>query len=291
MKRTWNCATLCAACAVGAAIPAQQGPSPKPAPLPTSRAQDLQEPAHNRLTPDEEAAGWRLLFDGATLSGWRGYRMDGVPRGWSATEGALAFAPPERDDAQRQTLAADLITVDTFDDFELSLEWKVGPSGNSGVFYRLTEAERAPYWTGPEMQVLDNAGHADGRTPKTSAGANYGLHAPAEDVARPAGEWNRARIVVRGSRVEHWLNGSRIVSYELGSESWRGLVAASKFGEWPGYGMARSGHVGLQDHGDPVWFRNVKIRESASRAPPTAPRPLAATPRSLAKKGAATLPS
>lgn len=204
------------------------------------------------LTPREEEAGWRLLLDG-TLDAWRGYRRDDAPAGWSAEGGTLSFTPGVD--------GGTLITRDRFADFELALEWKVAEGGNSGVFYRVTEAERAPYWTGPELQVLDNKGHPDGRTPETSAGANYGLHAPGEDVTRPAGEWNEVRIVVRGAHVEHWMNGVRIVEYELWTDKWRAAVAATKFADWPGYGMAAAGHVGLQDHGDPVWYRNIRVRE------------------------------
>lgn len=292
MTRTWSRTAFCTTCAFcvvcatwayGAATPAK--PAPVPSPRPHLQVQPhAQEPVHNRLTPEEAAAGWRLLFDGGTLAGWRGYRMENVPPGWSVADGTLAFTPVPRDAAQQRAPAADLITMDTFADFDLSLEWRVGSGGNSGVFFRVAETQQAPYWSGPEMQILDDAGHPDGRNPKTSAGANYGLHAPAEDVARPAGEWNQARIVVRGPRVEHWLNGVRIVSYELWSDDWRRLVGASKFGKWPDYGMAPSGHVGLQDHGDPVWFRNVKIRESARRPPGEAHR-------SLVKEGVVTLPS
>ena len=206
----------------------------------------------SRLTAEEEAAGWQLLFDG-TLDAWRGYRRDDAPGGWSAAGGGLAFTPGVD--------GGTLITRERFGDFELALEWKVAAGGNSGVFYRATEAERAPYWTGPEMQILDNAGHPDGGIPETSAGANYGLHAPVRDVTRPVGEWNRARIVVRGARVEHWMNGVRIVEYELWTDEWRVAVAATKFADWPGYGMAEAGHIGLQDHGDPVWYRNIRIRE------------------------------
>lgn len=206
----------------------------------------------NQLTAEEKAAGWRLLLDG-TPDAWRGYRRDDVPGGWSVVGGTLALTPGAD--------GGTLITREQFADFELALEWKVAEGGNSGVFYRATEAERAPYWTGPELQVLDNAGHPDGRTPETTAGANYGLHAPVRDVTRPAGEWNHVRIVVRGASVEHWMNGVRIVVYELWTDEWRAAVAATKFAEWPGYGMAAAGHVGLQDHGDPVWFRNIRIRE------------------------------
>lgn len=215
-----------------------------------------QEPAPNRLTPAEEAEGWRLLFDGESLDGWRGYRQQSVPAGWSAEGGVLAFAPRVGSGG-----GGDLITAERFGDFELSLEWKIGPGGNSGIFYRVTEEERAPYWSGPEMQILDDDGHADGKSPKTSAGSNYALHEPLNHVVRPVGEWNRVRIVVSGAHVEHWLNGARAVAYELWSAEWEAAVAKTKFAEWPRYGRARRGHVGLQDHGDPVWFRNIKIRE------------------------------
>lgn len=155
----------------------------------------------------------------------------------------------------------DIITDRQFSDFELSLEWRVEEGGNSGVFYRAAEGEEWIYHSAPEMQVLDDAGHVDGGDPLTSAGANYGLHPAARGVVRPAGEWNQARVVVEGNHVEHWLNEVRVVEYELGSEDWEARVADSKFVEWPAYGRAPRGHIGLQDHGDPVWYRNVKIRE------------------------------
>ncbi len=218
-------------------------------------ANAMQEAPVNRLTAEEEAAGWRLLFDG-TLDGWRGYRRADAPAGWSVEDGILAFTPGAGD--------GDLMTREQFGDFELELEWKIAEGGNSGIFYRATEAERAPYWTGPEFQILHNAGHPDGRTPATSAGSNYALHAPVEDVTRPVGEWNRVRIVLDGARVEHWMNGVRIVEYELWTDEWRELVASTKFVDWPAYGMARAGHIGLQDHGDPVWFRNIRIRVAAA---------------------------
>ena len=209
------------------------------------------EPA-NGLAAEEVAAGWRLLSDG-TLDAWRGYRRQDVPGGWSAVDGAIVFTPGEE--------GGSIITRDRFTDFELAFEWKVEERGNSGVFYKVTEAERAPYWTGAEYQILDNAGHPDGQQPETSAGANYALHAPAEDATRPVGDWNQGRILVHGPRVEHWMNGVRIVEYELWTDEWRALVAGTKFAEWPGYGMAEEGHIGLQDHGDPVWYRNVRVRQ------------------------------
>lgn len=211
----------------------------------------MQEASVNRLTAEEEAAGWTLLFDG-TLDRWRGYRQADPPAGWSVEDGILTFTPGAG--------GGDLMTREQFGDFELELEWKIGEGGNSGIFYRATEAERAPYWTGPEFQILHNEGHPDGRTPATSAGSNYALHAPIEDVTRPPGEWNRVRIVLDGARVEHWMNDVKIVEYELWTDEWRDLVAGTKFVDWPAYGMARTGHIGLQDHGDPVSFRNIRIR-------------------------------
>ena len=212
----------------------------------------------NPLTEAEVAAGWRLLFDG-TLNGWRGYREGQVLPAWSVEDGTLAFTPGDG--------GADLITVEQFGDFELAFEWRVGPGGNSGVFYRVTEEEVAPYWTGPEYQVLDNAGHRDGGNPRTSAGSNYGLHAPLRDVTRPAGEWNTARIVLRDNQVEHWMNGEKLLEYELRSQEWREVVARTKFSDWPRYGMAARGHIGLQDHGDPVWYRNIRIRDRIGEEP------------------------
>ena len=218
---------------------------------PSPFAAQAQETAPNRLTEAEVAEGWTLLFDG-TLEGWRGYRRDDVPGGWSVQDASLAFSPGVE--------AGSLVTEAQYGDFDLVFEWRVLEAGNSGVFYRGTEEEVAIYWTAPEYQILDNGGHRDGANPETSAGANYGLHAPARDMTRPVGEWNEGRIVARGARIEHWMNGVLLLSYELWGDDWRQAVARTKFADWPRYGMARRGHVGLQDHGDPVWYRNLKIR-------------------------------
>lgn len=205
---------------------------------------------HNTLTEQERAEGWRLLFDGRTTEGWRGYRGEATPAGWQAVDGTLA----------RVAAATDIVTVEQFADFELALDWMVAPGGNSGIMFRVVETADPAYHTGPEFQILDNAAHPDGQSPLTSTGSNYALHAPVKDVARPAGEWNSARLVVRGNHVEHWLNGTMIVTYELGSADWQRLVAGSKFRDMPGYGRARRGHIALQDHGDAVAFRNIRLR-------------------------------
>lgn len=203
----------------------------------------------NTLTPEERAAGFELLFDGESLDGWHVFKGDGTP-GWDVLDGTLARVGP----------GGDLVTDRVFGDFELRLQWKVSPGGNSGILFRIQDESQRTYHGAPEIQVLDDAAHADGASRLTAAGANYGLHPAPEGVVRPAGEWNDIRLVVDGSHVEHWLNGRKIVEYELWSDEWREKVAASKFAEWPEYGMAREGRIGLQDHGDRVWFRSIRIR-------------------------------
>ena len=206
---------------------------------------------HNRLTAAERAAGWQLLFDGNSLEGWRGYNSEFMPTGWSVENGLLTRTGP----------GGDIITEQQFGDFELYLEWLVGPGGNSGVLVRAVEGQEEVYHGAPEMQLLDDAGHPDGRSPLTSAGSNYGLHGAPRGIVKSAGEWNSSRIVVVNNQVEHWLNGDKVVEYELGSADWLRRVANSKFAQWPAYGRASRGHIGIQDHGDRVSFRNLKVRE------------------------------
>jgi len=197
----------------------------------------------------ESGLAWRSLFDGRTTRGWRGYRRQDMPEGWQVRDGALVRVGP----------GGDIVTEDQFGDFVLSLEWKISPGGNSGIFFRVTEDQDATWQSAPEYQILDNALHADGGDPRTSAGANYALHAPPADFTRPPGEWNQAMIEVRGPYVRHWLNGHLIVDYELGSPDWTARVEASKFHQWPAYGRSLRGHIALQDHGDVVSYRNIRI--------------------------------
>ncbi len=204
----------------------------------------------NTLTPAERDAGWRLLFDGKTTTGWRGWKMDTLPSGWEVVDGALTRVRP----------AADIITTEKFKDFELSLEWNIAPKGNSGIFYRASEEDEAIYWTAPEMQVLDDAGHPDGRSRLTAAGSDYGLYPSPAGVVKPAGQWNQVRLVVNGNHVEHWLNGVKVVEYELGSPDWEAKVKASKYARHRGYGRNREGYIGLQEHDYWVAYRNIKIR-------------------------------
>lgn len=204
----------------------------------------------NTLTSEERAAGWRLLFDGKTTEGWRGYKMDSMPHGWQAVDGELT----------RVASAGDIMTRDKYANFELSLEWKISEGGNSGIFYRASEDDDAIYWSAPEMQVLDDAKHPDGKSRLTAAGADYDIYPSPAGVVKPAGQWNLVRLVVKGNHVEHWLNGKQIVDYELGSPDWEKRVKASKFAPHVHYGRNATGYIGLQDHGDQVAFRNIKIR-------------------------------
>ena len=195
---------------------------------------------------------WHPLLENNAAEAWRGFRSETLPAGWQMVDGALT----------RVGAGGDIITREQYDNFELELEWKVAPGGNSGVFFHVVEDSTLRYvWqTGPEMQILDNERHADGKLPQTSAASNFALHAPVKNVARAAGEWNQARLVVKGARVEHWLNGEKVVEYDLWSDDWKQRVANSKFKDMPRYGLAPSGHIALQDHGDWVAFRNIRIR-------------------------------
>ena len=206
--------------------------------------------APNVVSDADRAAGWRSLFDGRAATGWRAYRGTELPAGWQVVDGTLT----------RVAQGGDIVTVDEYENFDLVLDWKVEPGGNSGVFYRATEATESIYENAPEMQVLDDARHRDGQSPLTSAGSVYGLYPAPRGVEKPAGEWTTARVLVNGNHVEHWLNGTRVASYELGSADWAARVAAAKFKDWPSYGKAARGRIGLQDHGDRVAYRNIRVR-------------------------------
>lgn len=205
----------------------------------------------NALTFAETELGWALIFDGETLNGWSLYGRPDETTGWAVEDGALA----------RVGQGGDIVSARQYTDFELQLQWRISEGGNSGIFYRVGDGQDAVWRTGPEMQVLDNARHPDGRNAYTSAGANYALYAPPRDSTREVGEWNDVHLIVRGNSVEHWLNGERQCAYELGSEDWERLVAASKFASMPLYGREPKGRIALQDHGDRVWYRGIKVRE------------------------------
>jgi Domain of Unknown Function (DUF1080) len=195
---------------------------------------------------------WQVLFDGTSLGAFRGYKAEAMPAGWSIVDGTLA----------KDAKATDIITREQFGDFELQLEWKIGEAGNAGIFYRATEEYDRVYWSGPEYQLLDDEKGADNKTRLTCAGAAYALYPSPAGHLKKVGEWNTTRILARGAHVEHWLNGVKLVEYELWSPDWEAKVAASKFGKWPNFGRARRGHIAFQgDHEGALAFRNIRIRE------------------------------
>ena len=210
----------------------------------------------NTLTAEEKAAGWRLLFDGRSLAGWRAYGSTNQPgAGWKAEDGLLKKLKGVR--------GGDIVTEQKFGDFELSWEWRLEAGGNNGVKYLVTEERRgAP---GHEYQMIDDDGHPDGRLgPKRQTASFYEVLAPAADkpVKKP-GEWNQSRIVIHGQRVEHWLNGSKLLEFDRASDAFSKLVAVSKYKDFKGFGQAKSGHLLLQDHGNTVHFRNIKVKGAA----------------------------
>jgi len=232
--------------------------------LPASAAAQKREAAPNTLTKEEKAAGWKLLFDGKTTNGWRGFRREGFPaEGWAIEDGTIKHVKGE---GAQSLHGGDIITVGQYDNFELRLDWKLTPGGNSGIKYLIDEkmVKTGHSGLGFEMQVLDDEGHPDakaGHDGNRTAGALYDLIAPQKKAAKPAGEWNQVRLIVHGNHVEHWLNGVKVVEYELGSPRLKSLIAQSKYKDIPGFGEVRKGHILIQDHGDEVWYRNVKIRE------------------------------
>lgn len=194
----------------------------------------------------------RMLFDGSSLDAWRGYQTTVIPPGWHIVDKTLA----------KDQEVADIVTKDEFGDFDLTLEWKIGEGGNSGIFYRGTEEYEHIYWSGPEYQLLDDIKASDNKTRLTCAGAAYGLYPSPPGHLKPVGEWNSTRILVKGAHVEHWLNGVKLLEYELWSPDWEAKVKASKFAVWPNYGRARRGHIALQgDHEGMLAFRNIRIKD------------------------------
>jgi hypothetical protein len=195
---------------------------------------------------------WRSLLDDRSAPAWRGLKEPGLPSGWRIEGGVLS----------KDGKVDDLVTNDGFGNFELELEWKVGKAGNSGIFYRGTREYDHIYWSAPEYQLLDDVNTEDGKSRLTAAGSAYGLYGAAAGAVRPFDEWNKTRLVVKGNHVEHWLNGKKVLEYELNSADWKSRVAASKFSKYPNYGLATAGVIGLQgDHPGALAIRNIRIRE------------------------------
>jgi hypothetical protein len=200
----------------------------------------------------EVAGSWHVLLNWDSAPDWRGWKEQGLPTGWRVAGGVLS----------KEGQVDDLVTIESYGNFELELEWKIGKGGNSGVFYRGTREYTRIYWSAPEYQLLDDEFAEDGQSRLTAAGADYDLYPSPAGVVRPFGHWNRTRIIVRGAHVEHWLNGRKIVEYELNSDDWKAKVAGTKFATYPHYGQAPSGLIGLQgDHPGALAVRGIRIRK------------------------------
>jgi hypothetical protein len=210
----------------------------------------------NTLTTKEKNEGWKLLFDGQTMNGWRPY-LHNTTATWVVEDGTLKGLGKGSDSTGY------IISEDQFENFELKLEWKIAPRGNSGILYMVVEdpAYKTPYETGPEYQVIDDLGWPDPLEEWQKTGANYAMHVAQNKELKPVGEWNTAVILVNNGHVEHWLNGIKVVEYELWTDEWKELVAKGKWKDSPAYGQAKKGHLVLQDHGSNVWYKNIKLRE------------------------------
>lgn len=227
--------------------------SPRETKSPNS-ATEADPPSKNLLSQEEIAGGWQLLFDGTTTNGWHSYGKDTLT-GWAVENGELIALSLGGD------LGGDIVTDEEFENFELSVEWKISPEGNSGIFFSVVE-ENQPgiYFTGPEYQLLDDIGFPEPVEGWQMTGANYAMQVPATKTLKPVGEYNSSRILKNSSHVTHYLNGELLLEYELWSDEWEQQVADGKWKDFPDYGRAKSGKFGLQDHGNKTWFRNIKVR-------------------------------
>jgi hypothetical protein len=203
--------------------------------------------------PATQSEDWEVLFDGSSLDKWRNFKSDSLNPQWQIEEGTLTLTGEG---------AGDIVTKEEYEDFELDIDWKISEGGNSGLFFHVVEADSLErvWHSGPEYQFLDNERHPDAQYHNHRAGDNYDMQAVSKETVKPAGEWNTTRLIVNNGHVEHWLNGEKVVEYELGSQAWEDSLAQSKFSAHPLYGRAGKGHIALQDHGDQVWFRNIKIK-------------------------------
>lgn len=200
---------------------------------------------------------WTVLFDGKKVSGLRGYGQKTMTESWAVKDGTLKTVPGAKN-------KRDLITTASFTDFEFECEWKVSPGGNSGIMYRVKETNRPAYFTGPEMQVLDDEKHPDGHRnfPKRTAGSLYDMYGKGmkNKEYNKAGQWNKARIVIKDNVVQHYLNGTKIIEYKWGSDEVKAMIANSKFKTWQDFMGEPKGHIVLQHHGEEVWYRNIRVR-------------------------------
>jgi len=218
---------------------------------------------HNALTEAEQSAGWKLLFNGKDLSGLRNYNSEDVGSKWDVEDGTLHLsATAVRADKIYPTGDNIVVTDRIYENYEFYVEWKVASCGNSGIIYNVTEDDQygEAYLTGPEMQILDNSSHTDGQYLAHRAGDLYDMIPSAFVTANRPNDWNRVRLIVKEGHVEHWLNGYKLLEFDMWDDMWDERIKNSKFKEMPAFGTGRSGHIVLQDHRDEVWFRNIKIK-------------------------------
>lgn len=215
-----------------------------------------QDKKGNELTKAEKDAGWKLLFDGKSLNGWRTFKNK-AGNTWEATGGELHCKGSATD---KSDLRADLITTDQYENFELSLDWKIAKAGNSGVMYHVTEEYEAPYLTGPEYQLIDDEGFPEKLEDWQKTAADYAMYNTTSRPVKPVGEYNDTKIIFNKGHVEHWLNGVKVIEFEAWSDDWNKRKADGKWKDAEGYGMSKTGYVCLQDHGSEIWFKNIKIK-------------------------------
>jgi hypothetical protein len=216
----------------------------------------------NTLTPAEKKIGWVLLFDGKTTAGWHTFNKKTIGSAWKVANGAL-YLDTSRKEGWQVKGGGDIVTEKEYENFHFKMEWKISPAGNSGIIFLVKEDPKYKHaWlTGPEMQIVDNNGHSDGKIIKHKAGDLYDLIASSKESAKPAGEWNQVEIICNKGKLNFFLNGVNVVSTTLWNEEWKKMVARSKFIEMPDFGTYTSGRIALQDHGNLVWFRNIKIKK------------------------------
>lgn len=217
----------------------------------------------NVLTAQEARDGWKLLFDGTTTSGWHTYGYSAVGKGWAVSDSALHLDVATKSDWP-QNESKDILTNEEYDNFDFKTDWKIAPGSNSGIIFYTNEDKpkyKNTYETGLEMQVLDNAAHPDAKIIKHRAGDLYDLISSSSEPVRPAGEWNHAEIVSNNGRLDLYLNGVHVVNTMLWNDNWRQMVAGSKFKSMPAFGTFKKGKIALQEHGEEVWFRNIKIKK------------------------------
>lgn len=209
---------------------------------------------NNQLSASEQKQGWKLLFDGQSPNGWRNYRSKTINPQWKVVDGTLTLA---------EKGGGDIITENQYENFELNLEWRIQDCGNSGIFFGVVEDTSycCVFFTGPEMQILDDKCHPDNKLENHRAGALYDMITCSKPTVKPAGEWNQIRLVKKNGKVEQWQNGTKVVEYTMWTPEWDAMVAKSKFKDWKGFGKYKKGHLALQDHGDVVSFRNIKLKE------------------------------